>query len=248
MTAAPAAQLLARRLGLLGGALGVVAGLVQAEVGDRIPDWSGAKADPVGLGVLTVLLSVVAVVSAQAVRGPDAASPQRRLAAASGLLIPAALCASTVGRLWLLPGALLLAAAVVAVGPARDVRPVVARLGLAALLSLLGGFELLMAVSAAPTTTAAVGVLGGLALVAVPWVPGGLPARLSLLALGTLPFMLLTWSSLATPLLAAVALGLGTTVLRRQAVAPSAAGRRVPRLSGTQRRPAAVPEPRPARP
>lgn len=142
--------------------------------------------------------------------------------------MPAALCFSTVGRLWFLPGILLVAGAVLAVGRPSEVRPVLARNWLRALLSVLGGFELLMAVSAAPIVTVVVGIVGGLALVAAPWAPGRRPVRLSLLLLGTLPFMLLTWSSIATPLLAAVALGIGAVVLRRE------------RITGTAR-PAAVP-------
>ncbi len=214
MTAAPRTQSLAARLGLLGGALGMVAGIVQAAVGDRIPDWSGAKSNPVGLGLLTVLLSVAAVVSAQALRGHEAATPPRRLTTAVGLFVPAALCFSTAGRLWFLPGILLVAAAVLAVGRPSGVRPVVARNWLRALLSILGGFELLMAVSAAPTVTVVIGILGGLALVAAPWAPGHLTLRLSLLLLGTLPFMFLTWSSIATPLLTIVAAGIGAVLLR----------------------------------
>jgi hypothetical protein len=47
-----------RRLLAVAGVLGILAGTVQATFGTRIPDWSGAKAEPVGLGVLTIALSL----------------------------------------------------------------------------------------------------------------------------------------------------------------------------------------------
>jgi hypothetical protein len=36
----------AARLGLLGAALGVGAGIIQATMGSRIPDWSGPRRTP----------------------------------------------------------------------------------------------------------------------------------------------------------------------------------------------------------
>src|SRR4029079_1281339 len=47
-------------LGLTGAALGIVAGAVQATIGPRIPEWTGAKASPVALGLLTIGLSALA--------------------------------------------------------------------------------------------------------------------------------------------------------------------------------------------
>jgi len=203
-------QKVAARLGLLGGALGVVAGTVQVFSGSRIPDWSGAKANPVGLGLLTVLLSVLAIVSSQTLRGSQPASPQRRVAGLAGVLVPATLCFSTVGRLWYVPGGMLLlaAATILGSGSGNQLWQVVRENWLRTLISALGGFQLLMAVSAAPAAIVAVGIVTGLVLVAAPWVREGRRTRLLLILLGALPFAALTWWSLATPLLAVLAVSI----------------------------------------
>lgn len=74
------------------------------------------------------------------------------------------------------------------------------------LVSLLGAFEMLMAVGAASALIRVVGIVGGLALAAAPWVTGrarGL--AFVLLVVGTVPFAALTATSLVPPVLAAVA-------------------------------------------
>ena len=43
MTGRPNTQELAARLGIAGASLGALEGTVQAVVGERIPDWTGAK-------------------------------------------------------------------------------------------------------------------------------------------------------------------------------------------------------------
>lgn len=145
-------------LGLIGGSLGVMVGLIQAILGARIPNWTGHKADPLALGLLTILVSVVSVLCALTLRIKPAPTPPRRLAAAVGLLVPGSLCFSTAGVLWYLPGAVLFAAGVYAVagGQAHRTRQIIAMTWLPVLVSVLGGFEILMAVSAGPTTTIAV--------------------------------------------------------------------------------------------
>lgn len=207
----------AGRLGVAGGILGVVAGSVQAAVGSRIPDWTGDKASPVGLGLLTVLLSLTALGAGATLLTRADLSPGRRTLVAVALVVPAALCVSTVGRLWYGPGILLLAAFVstLAAGGTRELGPVLLATRGRGLISVLGAFELLMAVSAGPAVTIAVGVLGGVALLVAPWLTGrARAARLPLLLLGTVPFAALTWWSLAAPLLAVVALALGLTSAR----------------------------------
>ncbi|MET3808315.1 hypothetical protein ABIB25_005344 [Nakamurella sp. UYEF19] len=209
-------QHIASVVGLIGGALGVVAGLIQATLGSHIPHWSGHKAAPVALGLLTILLSAISVLSAVALRSE--VTPGRRLAAAAGLLVPGSLCFSTGGALWYLPGLLLFTGGVYAViaGDAARTRQVVARMWWHLLVSVLGGFELLMAVSAGPTMTIAVGVLGGVALVVAPSLPAW-RIRLVLLLIGTVPFAILTWWSVATPVLAVLALAIGLSTLRPRA-------------------------------
>lgn len=204
-------------LGVLGGALGVVAGMTQTLVGNRIPAWSGNKTSPIGLGLLTVLLSVLAIAGVWGLRGPHPAPPWRRAVALIGLLVPAGLCFSTVGRLWYVPGAILMAAAfrIVSAEGREELWSVVRVNWLWALISVLGAFEVLMAVSAAPASTTAVGVIAGVLLMAAPWATADARVRVALILLGSIPFALLTWWSLATPLLAAVAAGIGLATLRR---------------------------------
>ncbi len=219
---------LARRLGTTGAAAGLLAGLVQALAGSRIPAWSGAKADPVALGVLTVALSTAALSGALGLH--PTLTIRRRAAVATLLLLPAGLCASTVGRLWVLPGTLLLAAGLLVVaGGRRSAWAGFLRASWSAgLLSVLACCELLMAVSAVPTATALAGAAALLVLVAA-WTPLARRPRLLLVALGALPFAALTWWSLVTPLVAVLAMAVaaaapspptGTVTLRRPQTVP----------------------------
>lgn len=224
MNGPPVRRRAAATLGLVGGSLGVAAGVIQATFGSRIPEWTGNKASPLALGQLTIVLSAIGLACAANLRARSPLSPGRQVAAGIGLLVPGALCFSTVGRLWYLPGALLIAAAVVLMtdGDPRAIREVVADNWLRVLVSVLGAFELLMAVSAAPVLTVAVGLIGGLALVTAPWVRWRRVAG-ALLLVGSLPFAALTWWSLVTPRLGLLALAIGMSTLRRAAVAPGSA-------------------------
>jgi hypothetical protein len=210
-------QHIAAALGGLGGFLGLLAGAIQALIGARIPAWSGAKASPFALGVLTMLLAAVGVGAALAFRGGLRATPERRAAVIVGLLVPALLCFSTVGRLWYIPGTLLLAASGYSVGAGgpREVGGVFARNWLRILLSVLGACELLMAAAAAPVVIAAVGLSGGLALLAAPW-PKQPKLTVVLVIVGAGPFTVLTWWSVATPLLTVLAVVITIALTRRQ--------------------------------
>lgn len=87
--------------------------------------------------------------------------------------------------------------------------------------SVLGAFEVLLAVRAGPGWTVAVGLVGGVALITAPWLPYP-PLRVVLLLIGTVPFAALTWWSVAGPLLAVVALAIGAGTLRGRADADRA--------------------------
>ena len=218
-SAAVARQHLAAGLGLAGGILGLLAGVTQSTGGSRIPSWTGAKDSPVALGLVTVLLSLAALGAAMVLRAPTPPTPRRRTAAALGLLVPAGVCFTTVGRLWIVPGVLLLLAFafVLTAGRTAELRPVLNAYWTHGLLSLLGAFEILMGAAARPAAVSAVGIIGGVALAAAPWltVRGGSGMRSGLLLLiGTLPFAVLTWWSVASPLLGLVALVLGFTLIR----------------------------------
>jgi hypothetical protein len=211
-------RLAAYRLGITGGILGALAGVTQAAAGSHIPQWTGNKASPLGLGLLTVGLSLAALAAASTLRPTAALPPRRRVFAALVLLAVGALCFSTVGRLWYIPGIFMLAAfgITLAAGGTRELRPVVRTNWTRGLISLLGAFEVLMAISAAPLVTIVTGIVGGGALLAAPWlVERGRVAGTTLLLLGTLPFAALTWWTLVSPLLALLALALGLPMMRR---------------------------------
>lgn len=200
-------------LGIAGGSLGVFAGLVQASAGPLIPPWTGDKDSPVALGALTVVLSGLAVLCAVRLGAVRPPTPGRHLAAAAGLAVPGALCFTTAGALWYLPGALLLVAAAGAVATAEHIGERIAANWTRVLVSALGAVELLMAAGAAPVATIVVGAAGGLALTVAPWAPETRLA-LGLLVLGTLPFAALTWWSVVSPLLAVAALAIGLATIR----------------------------------
>ncbi|MET3803017.1 MFS family permease [Nakamurella sp. UYEF19] len=208
-------QRIAGWLGLCGGILGILAGLAQTTLGSRIPEWTGHKASLVALGLLTVGLSVIGVLCALLLLRHPELTPQRRIAVAVGLFVAGGLCFSTAGILWYLPGVLLLGAsgyAVLAGDPLRT-RQIVMHTWLHLLISVLGAFEVLMAVSAGPVAAIVVGVVGGLALMTAPWIQGlAVPGVLQLI--GTVPFAILTWWTVASPLLAVLALGMGVVLLR----------------------------------
>jgi len=172
---------LAGALGLTGG-LGIAAGIIQAVAGSRIPAWTGGKASPVPLGLLTIVFSAVALACGLGLLAKPA-SPGRCAALAAGLVIPAGICFSTVGMLWYLPGTLLLAATVIAVlaGPPAGVVAAVRHNWLRVLISVLGGYEILLALGAG-AATAVLGLTGGagadrraLGRAAVPGPRGGPP-------------------------------------------------------------------------
>jgi len=186
-------------IGVAGGVLLVVAGLVQATLGAVIPDWTGDKLAPVGLGLVTVALGGVALLAAHRLRRPGAMW-------ALGLLGPGLLSLSTVGVLAWAPAALLTVAAVLAAmdGGGDAVRTLAGE-PVRVLLTVLAAAELLMAAGAAPLL-ALIGGLGGVALLAATWlrrVPLG--PHIGLALLGVLPFAGAAWTGLVPVLLAAVA-------------------------------------------
>lgn len=201
----------AATLGLTGGILGVVAGAVQAAAGPRIPQWTGDKASPVALGLLTIGLSVLAGIAAVVQRHPGL-SVRARAAAAVGLAVPALLGLSTVGRLWYLPAVLLLLAAAVSIDSWKDTAAAVARDWLRILLSALGLFEILMAARATPVLMAT-GIIGGIALVAAAWQRTAGRA-VGFVVLGTVPFAALAWTAVVPVLLALTAAVLAVPVIR----------------------------------
>jgi hypothetical protein len=215
---------LASRLGVIGGSLGILAGIAQATIGSRIPEWSGNKDQPVALGLLTVALSASAPAAARTLHVSDAPRDSSLARVTVWHAVVAAVCSSTVGRLWVIPGVLLIAAAGATFAACGwdQFRSQVSNHWLRGLLGILGVFELLMAVSAAPAITIAAGVLAGAALiVAAALATHGRRLIVSGLVAATLPFAILTWWAIIPPLLSAVAFAIGIAATRTPAT-PSA--------------------------
>ena len=207
-------------LAAVGAALGVLAGIVQATVGSQIPGWTGAKASPGALGVLTVVLSLIAGAGCATIRWARVGTGAR-LAAIAAIAVPALVCFTTVGRLWLIPGPLLLLGAGLCVGSWREAAVATRRNWSRVLLAALGGCELLMAAGAAPVVMA-VGAVGGAALILAAVVAGHRrPLAAGLIVLGTAPFAALAWTALVPVLVLLLAAALAAPVLS----APARGGR-----------------------
>lgn len=202
----------AARLATIGGSLGVLAGVTQATIGSHIPDWTGNKNSPVALGLLTIVLALSVVIAARPLRSMTGPRPETLAATALWLIVVALVCSTTVGRLWSVPEALILAAAGFTIAGCgwRNFRSVVATNWLRGLLGVLGGLEVLMAVSAAPITIIATGLVAGGALIAAAIVSSaGKRTIVVLLVVASLPFVALTWWTIVTPLVTIAALVIG---------------------------------------
>lgn len=201
------------RLGLAGSVLGLLAGIAQATVGSRIPEWTGAKASPIALGLLTVGLSALAGWAALQQR--DLRLPVGgRAACALAMAGPGLLCLSTVGRLWYPSALLLVVAGTLTIDSWSDTARMLATGWFRVLLGALGACQLLMAAGASPAL-ALVGAVGGAALiVAAVWRSATRPVVVALLAVGILPFAILAWAAIVPPLVALTAAVIAVPVLR----------------------------------
>ncbi|HYU83242.1 MAG TPA: hypothetical protein VEK80_00440 [Kribbellaceae bacterium] len=200
-------------LAVAGGVLGMIAGVAQSTVGSSIPAWTGAKASPGALGLLTVALSALATASAVTLRRPQIRAGGL-LAAVAGVAVPALVCFTTVGRLWLIPGPLLLIGAALSVENGKEVIATARQEWLRILLAALGATELLMAAGAAPVPMT-IGIVGGTALVGA----ASLATRARLVAaglvvVGTVPFAAVAWAAIIPVLVLVLAAGLAVPVVR----------------------------------
>lgn len=228
----------AARLGLVGGSLGVVAGLVEVTVGAWIRSWVGDKADTVRLGLMTAVLGAIAVAAAialarQAGEGAGVrVTATRRLAVVTGLLLPGLIGFTTVGRLWYAPGALLLAAGLTAaVGLRGEGSELVAAAECSWATTLTVGLALLYVALGVTALgpAGALGVAGGLLVLLVLLLRDRL-ARWSaraLIVLAVTPFAFLTWWSVVTPILAVLLVTVGLPALSE-----SRSGRLHPAVAG----------------
>ena len=208
----------AAQLAVIAGMLGVVAGVVQATIGNRIPAWTGHKHSHVALGLLTVALGASILISARTLHGATMPGPETLTAIALWLAAVAVLCATTVGRLWVVPGALAFAAASVTLAACgwQNFRSFVGTHWFRGLLGLLGFLDVLMAVSAASATVVVAGLVAGAVLIAAAILsrPGPRPMVI-LAAVATFPYVALTWWTIVTPLLTVVALAVGLAATGR---------------------------------
>jgi hypothetical protein len=206
-------------LAAMGASLGAVAGSIELALGPHIRSWVGNKQDTTRLGLATLVLSLVALVAAVIWSRRQDASVGTRLLVAAGLLVPGAICFTTVGRAWYLPGGLLIAAAALAgAGLRADARDVVATIGrswLAVLTFVLGAFYVFLGATALGLA-GVLGIVGGLVILTLVATAGRFPRRVAqgILIAGALPFGLLTWWSIVTPLFAILVIAVGSLALR----------------------------------
>ncbi len=209
------------RLAFAGALTGLVAGLAELTIGPSIRSLVGDKLDTTRLGLTTMLLGVVALTAAIALRREERTGG-RRLAVAAGLAVPGLVGFTTVGDLWLLPGPLLLGAGglVLAASARSDLTGALdERHLLVGMVALCGVYYVFLGATALGVA-GALGVLGGLLIwAAMAATTHSHAAALALLTLGTLPFAVATWWSVLTPLVALLALVTGALAVR---LAPSA--------------------------
>jgi hypothetical protein len=204
---------LAASLGVAGSVLGVIAGTLQATIGPRIPEWTGAKAAPIALGLLTIGLSALAGCAAVWQRR-SGLSVWARAGCAFGLIAPGLLCLSTVGRLWYPSAILMIAAGILTIDSWKQTATAIADDWLRVLLSALGGFELLMAAGSSPVLMAA-GTIGGIALIAAAWLRSASRwVLVGLIVVGTVPFAVLAWTAVVPLLLAVLAIVIAVPIVR----------------------------------
>lgn len=208
----------ARRLLVLAGSLGVLVGTLQATYGAQIPDWTGNKAEPVALGLLTIAMSLLVIACAWAWRNPDQLLPPLTAA------VPALVGFTTVGRLWYLPGPLAIAAAVIGVRHWRTAITRAAQTWPQLLLAGLGGSDLILAASA-PPALAVLAAVSGAALIGAAVLGSHRPTwAAALLAAGTIPFAATAWTAVVPvlTLLLAATLTPAVTQIGRHPTRPAA--------------------------
>jgi hypothetical protein len=200
-------------LALAGATLGIIAGLIDVAVGASIRDWVGNKLHTTTLGVATVVLSAVAVVAAVRWLRPGGGASDRRLATVLVLVIVGCVCFTTIGRLWFLPGALLLIAGalILAASSRHELTDAVDehrwRVGLTA---VLGGYYVFLGADTLPKAAGFVGILSGLAIWgALRVAPRSHRLAVGMLVVGALAFAIVTWWSLVTPIIALLVVTIG---------------------------------------
>ena len=173
-------------LATVGASLGIVAGLVELTLGPHIRSWVGGKQDTTRLGLATITLSAIALLAAVMWLQRTEASPGTRLLVVVGLIVPGVICFTTVGRAWYVPGALLVVAAAMAASElrqdAREVVESISRHWLAALTVVLGAFYIFLGATALGVA-GALGIGGGITILAIVALSSRMPTRVAALVL-----------------------------------------------------------------
>jgi hypothetical protein len=97
------------KLGVAGAILGLLVGCTQCFFGDDIPEWTGNKLHPLQLGIITIALSLASLICGNYLNSHRDGLTRERVLAGLLSLATAGICFTTVGRLWYVPGPLLLA-------------------------------------------------------------------------------------------------------------------------------------------
>jgi hypothetical protein len=221
-------------LGVVGAALGVLAGMAELTVGPSIRTWIGNKQDTTRLGLATIALSAIALASSLALARHATAAPQRQALLGFGVLVPAAICFTTVGRFWYVPGALLITSGVLVFARLRgDAASILAACGRqwTAIFSILLGLMYVALGVVAHGLSSVLGIAGGLVTCSLVAARGRIRRSVAVpcLMIAVVPFAVLTWWSLVTPLIAVLTIGIGVSALRtpvEQAVVTPPAGAR----------------------
>ncbi|MEO8966444.1 MAG: hypothetical protein ABI355_02535 [Solirubrobacteraceae bacterium] len=206
----------AGRLAPVGAVLGVLAGIVGVAVGPSIRNVVGNKLDTTTLGFATIALSAIAVAATFAWGRPGGSIGGRRLGTILALALPGAVCFTTIGQLWYPSGVLLLGASILIA--ATTTRTELAGAideprWLRGLIVVLGCYYVFLGGDSHGSARVA-GVLGA-AVICAAVLAARHSARLArtLLVVGALPFAVLTWWSVVTPLAALLILAIGLPAL-----------------------------------
>jgi hypothetical protein len=207
------------RLAAVGASAGVIVGVVELALGPHIRTWVGNKQDTTRLGVATITLSAIGLLAAVTWLRRKDDSLGTRLLIVVGLIVPGVICFTTVGRAWYLPGGLLVVAAAIAASElradAREVLDTIGRSWLAALTVVLGAFYIFLGATALGVP-GVIGIVGGITILSVVAISSRIPSgvRSFILVAAALPFALLTWWSIVTPLLAIATIAIGWRAVR----------------------------------
>jgi hypothetical protein len=207
--------------------LGVLVGTLEVVFGSSIRSWVGDKYGTVGLGLTTIALAALALACATMLRRRPS-TPARHFAVAVVVLVSGAICFTTAGRLWWVPGSMICSAGVVTIWSLRSiaasVRNTVVDRWFDVLLFVLGCYLVALgAVSIDPQSWAALLVLGGGLTVASMAIAHPRLARHQLItgiALAVTPVVALTWWSIVTPFIALLALVIATVADRQDGESP----------------------------